>query len=119
VLDAFPPAAFASTQALPFCVELIPAAHNKGSALALLLAHLNAARAGEAQIAPAHVLAFGDGGNDVPLLAAAGMPVAMANAMPGAAAVAKWRTGSNDEGGVGMFLEKVFFPEEGTQGGPV
>jgi hydroxymethylpyrimidine pyrophosphatase-like HAD family hydrolase len=92
-------------------VELIPAGHNKGTALALLLTHLNAHRPWFEHIMPAHVLAFGDGGNDVPLFAAAGMSVAMANAMPEALAAARWRTGSNDEGGVGMFLEKVFFPD--------
>jgi hydroxymethylpyrimidine pyrophosphatase-like HAD family hydrolase len=61
------------------------------------------------QILPNQVLAFGDGGNDVAMLEVAGLSVAMGNAMPAAARAAKWRTGTNDEGGVGQFIEKVFF----------
>jgi hydroxymethylpyrimidine pyrophosphatase-like HAD family hydrolase len=44
------------------------------------------------------------------MLQLAGYSVAMSNAMPAAETVARYRTGSNDEGGVGMWLERVFFP---------
>lgn len=44
------------------------------------------------------------------MLEIAGMSVAMGNAMPAATRTAKWQTGTNDEGGVGLFLEKIFFP---------
>jgi hydroxymethylpyrimidine pyrophosphatase-like HAD family hydrolase len=77
------------------------------------LAHLNATRApGTREMVPAGVIAFGDGGNDVPMFEVAGMSVAMGNAMPVARAKARWVTDTNDAGGVGTFLQKVFFPDE-------
>jgi hydroxymethylpyrimidine pyrophosphatase-like HAD family hydrolase len=114
VLSTFPATAFSATQALTFCVELIPAQYNKGTALLSLLEHLNASRPPADQIPLSQVIAFGDGGNDVAMLEVAGMSVAMGNAMPSAAAVAKWRTATNDEGGVGLFLEKIFFPSQSS-----
>lgn len=93
-------------------MELIPAAHNKGTALAVLLKHLNAAAvaAGRETLGPENVIAFGDGQNDVSMFGVAGMSVAMANAMDSARAAATWVTDSNDRGGVGTFLEQVFWP---------
>lgn len=41
----------------------------------------------------------------------AGMSVAMGNAMAVAREAALWETGTNDEGGVGLFLGRVFFGE--------
>lgn len=111
MLESWTPTdAFALTQALTFCIELIPAAHNKGTALSRLLAHLNTAS--PTPIYPANVIAFGDGENDVSMFKVAGMSVAMGNAMAVAKAAATWDTVSNDEGGVGTFLERVFFSEE-------
>jgi hydroxymethylpyrimidine pyrophosphatase-like HAD family hydrolase len=45
------------------------------------------------------------------MLEVAGMSVAMGNAMDAARKAAKWETLTNDEGGVGRFLERVFFAE--------
>lgn len=57
---------------------------------------------------PKQVLAFGDGENDVEMLREAAYSVAMGNAMPAAVAAARYTTTSNDEGGVGEFIEKVW-----------
>ncbi|HLQ32996.1 MAG TPA: HAD family hydrolase [Chloroflexota bacterium] len=53
----------------------------------------------------AHTMAIGDGINDVDLLQAVGMPVAVANAIPEAKAVAKAVVSSNDEDGVAEAIE--------------
>lgn len=93
-------------------MELIPAAHNKGTALTAVLKHLNAAAIadGRETLGPENVIAFGDGQNDVSMFGVAGMSVAMGNAMDSARAAATWVTDSNDRGGVGTFLETVFWP---------
>jgi hydroxymethylpyrimidine pyrophosphatase-like HAD family hydrolase len=103
-----PPESFAITQALTFCVELIPAKHNKGTALRALLTHLNSLP-GTEPIDPANVITFGDGENDISMFQVAGISVAMGNAMPAAKAAARYVTASNDEGGLGRFLETIFF----------
>lgn len=60
-------------------------------------------------IAVENVISFGDGQNDVSMFKVAGMSVAMGNGMPAAKEVAVWETSTNDEGGLGVFLEKIFF----------
>jgi Cof subfamily protein (haloacid dehalogenase superfamily) len=99
---------FALTQALPFCVELIPSAHNKGTALIRLLKYWN--ETATEPIGPENVITFGDGENDVSMFRVSGMSVAMGNAMETARSEAIFSTDSNDDGGVGTFLEKVFWP---------
>ena len=54
----------------------------------------------------AETVAFGDGGNDVTLLEAAGTGVAMANACEEAKAAADAVTLSNSEDGIAEYLEK-------------
>ena len=51
------------------------------------------------------IMAFGDSSNDVQMIQAAAVGVAMANAVPEAKAVADFITGSNAEDGVAMALE--------------
>jgi hydroxymethylpyrimidine pyrophosphatase-like HAD family hydrolase len=110
-LEAWEPAnAFSVTQALTFCIELIPANHNKGTALITLLNHLNSLPDAQ-HIDPANVITFGDGENDISMFKVAGMSVAMGNAMPVAKANARWQTGTNDEGGLGNFLESILFTD--------
>ena len=53
------------------------------------------------------VVAFGDDHNDVELIRAAGLGVAMANAAPAVLEVADLVTGSNDEDGVGEVLREL------------
>jgi HAD superfamily hydrolase (TIGR01484 family) len=71
-----------------------------------------AAYAEELGIAAADVLAFGDMPNDLPLLAWAGVGVAVANAHPEVLAAADEVTASNDEDGVAQVLER-WFPDLG------
>ncbi len=54
-----------------------------------------------------NVMAFGDNYNDIDMLAAAGIGVAVENAIPEVLAVADVVTGSNKEDGVALFLEEV------------
>ncbi|KAJ8609526.1 hypothetical protein MRB53_039084 [Persea americana] len=97
--NEYPASAFTLTQALPFCVELIPTTGSKGIALAKIIG---------TETDPERVVAFGDGENDVSMFQVAGYSVSMANAMPIAKEHATCSTLSNDEGGVGVWLEKVY-----------
>jgi hydroxymethylpyrimidine pyrophosphatase-like HAD family hydrolase len=54
----------------------------------------------------ANAMAIGDGINDVDLLQAVGMPVAVGNAVPEAKAVAKVVVSGNDEDGVAEAIER-------------
>ncbi len=72
----------------------------KATTLALLAEELG--------IGPADVLAFGDMPNDLPMLAWAGTPYAMANAHPSVLAAVDRRAPSNDEDGVAVVLAQVF-----------
>lgn len=55
----------------------------------------------------AEVMAFGDGMNDLEMLAWAGVGVAMANASPGAKAAADQVTADNDHDGVALVVEEL------------
>ena len=57
-------------------------------------------------LGPEQVMAFGDAGNDLEMLAWAGWSFAMANASVEAKKAARYETGSNAEGGVGMAVER-------------
>ena len=78
--------------------EVIAGDIDKGEALRFLLRHLG--------LEASQVLAMGDGGSDLPLLQAAGIGVAMANATEGVKAAADFVTTSCDEDGVAVALEK-------------
>ena len=68
------------------------------------LAHL----ARERGVDAADVVAFGDMPNDLPMLAWAGLGVAMGNAHPDVLALADEVTASNDDDGVAQVLERWF-----------
>lgn len=53
------------------------------------------------------VIAFGDGENDLSMIRAAGIGVAMGNAMPSVKAAARMVTGSNDENGIAHALSQL------------
>lgn len=55
------------------------------------------------------VLAIGDSGNDVSMLKAAGVGVAVANATPAAKAAAKYFVVSNEENGIADAINKFFY----------
>jgi hydroxymethylpyrimidine pyrophosphatase-like HAD family hydrolase len=59
-------------------------------------------------IPPERVAAVGDADNDVPMLAAAGLGVAMQNAYPAALAVAERVIGSNDSDAIALLVEDLF-----------
>jgi len=92
---------FKVTRAIPWILEAIPLNVNKGEGLLRLCQTLGT-------VSPDQVLAFGDGENDIDMFKVVGHPVAMANAMPAALATAKYTADSNDEGGVGAFIEKIW-----------
>lgn len=84
-------------------IEIGPAGVNKGTALAAL--------AGTLAIPMTEVLAVGDNDNDVSMIAAAGIGVAMGNATPAARAAADYVTASNKEGGVALAVRALAFGE--------
>ena len=79
------------------------ASQAKGEAFLWLLNHLG--------IDPSETLAMGDGGSDIPLLRAAGIGIAMANALDYVKEAADDVTASCDEDGVALALEKYVFGE--------
>ncbi|GAA6027354.1 hypothetical protein JCM8097_002621 [Rhodosporidiobolus ruineniae] len=105
----FPNVAFKITRALPYIIEIVAEGVDKSAALAFFCAKFG--------VHPDNVITFGDGENDCGMFAASGYSVSMANAMPKPKQVAKFSTLSNNEGGVGEFLNKIFRPELATEGG--
>lgn len=86
---------------LPGNLELTVAGVNKGAAV-LALAQLLG-------LEPCQTMACGDGGNDIAMIQAAGIGVAMANGMPEVKAAADFVTKSNMEDGVAYAIEKFVF----------
>ena len=91
----------AVTSSIPRNVELNSLDARKGAALTRLAAYLGAE--------PAETMAFGDDLNDITMLKAAGIGVAMGNASPEAKAAADYVTASCDESGVAQALERLLF----------
>lgn len=79
-------------------LELTAAGVHKGAALAALAGRLGLDRD--------QVMAFGDADNDLEMLSWAGWSFAMGNGVPAAKEAARFVTGANYEGGVGMAVEK-------------
>lgn len=86
----------------PHFLEVTPPGIDKGTSLTWLCGHLG--------IDPAEMIAFGDSGNDVPMLQLAGLGVAVENALPGTKAVADCIVASNDEDGVADAIEQYVLP---------
>jgi Cof subfamily protein (haloacid dehalogenase superfamily) len=91
----------AITRATPGMIEVLPFGASKGHGVSKLLQALN--------VRPEQVLAVGDGENDVEMLRLCGISVVMANGVPSAVSAAKYRTASNDEGGVADAIERFVF----------
>ncbi len=64
----------------------------------VLLKHLD--------VDPQAIMTIGDGSNDLEMVSAAGLGVAMGNAVPAVKAAASVVVGTNDEGGVAEALER-------------
>ena len=84
-------------------IEVNSADATKGKALLALAEHIGSPRAG--------VMAFGDGLNDLSMIRAAGIGVAMGNACDEAKAVADWITLSCDDHGVAHGIEQFCFSQ--------
>jgi Cof subfamily protein (haloacid dehalogenase superfamily) len=80
-------------------VQLCAGTADKASALAVLLAQWGCTFA--------DVVAIGDDVNDIELVHAASLGVAVANAIPAVKAVANWLAPSNDEGGVAWTIARL------------
>jgi Cof subfamily protein (haloacid dehalogenase superfamily) len=81
-------------------LEISAVGVSKASGLATVCADLG--------VAAEQVVAFGDMPNDLPMLAWAGLGVAVANAHPEVLAVADEVTGRNDDDGVAQVLDRWF-----------
>lgn len=81
-------------------LEFLPPHTDKASGLKQLLGHFNEDYD--------NLMAFGDEENDLGMLTAAKVGVAMANAIPAVKAATTNATLSNDEDGVAVFLENYF-----------
>lgn len=88
-----------ATTSTPNNLEIGHARAEKGAALAALAEYLGLARE--------ETMAFGDGLNDVSMLRAAGVGVAMGNAAPEAKAAADLVTGTNEADGVAAAIERL------------
>lgn len=119
---SFPDTPFKTTRALPYIIEIVAEGVDKSGALAYFC--------GKYDIKPENVITFvrflllcissdqsltfpscteqGDGENDVGMFNAAGYSVSMGNAMDAPRNAASYSTGTNNEGGVGQFLDRVF-----------
>lgn len=85
------------TTSLPYLLELGRAGVSKGTGLAHVAEVLG--------LSPARIVAFGDGENDLDLLAWAGFGVAVEHAHPALRAAADWLCPGPDEDGVARVME--------------
>lgn len=89
---------FAMVKSMPFYLEVLNKKATKGTAVTELANFLS--------ISMDEVMAIGDNENDLSMLEAAGIGVAMGNAVPAAKEIADKITKSNDEHGVAFALEE-------------
>ena len=98
-IAAFLPESLTVVQTAAFYLEVIPRVINKGQGIRDICKVLG--------IEPAEVVSFGDAANDIPMLEAAGMGVAMGNAQTAVKQAADMVTLSNNEDGIAAALEKL------------
>ena len=97
----FPLAAIASMRDSPVqVVDVQPVCEGKAEALRVLSQRFG--------IPPERVVCVGDADNDVHMLRAAGLGVAMGNATPGARAAARRVIGDNNSGALADLIEELF-----------
>jgi len=95
----FLPESLTVVQTAPFYLEVIPRVINKGQGIRDICGVLG--------IDTEEVISFGDAENDIPMLRAAGMGVAMGNAAEAVKAAADMVTLTNNEDGIAAALEKL------------
>ncbi|MEU4231907.1 HAD family hydrolase [Nonomuraea sp. NPDC026600] len=94
--------------------HLVTPTHSSGRGLIEMSAHgvtkatALAALAGQYEIKPSQVVAFGDMPNDLPMLNWAGTSYAVANAHPAVLAAVDHVTAANNEDGVARVLERLY-----------
>lgn len=98
-IAAFLPDELNVVQTAAFYLEIIPRHINKGQGI------IDACRA--LSLDPKEVIAFGDAANDIPMLRAAGMGVAMGNAADAVKAAADYVTLNNNADGIAAALESL------------
>ena len=98
-IAGFLPESLTVVQTAAFYLEVIPKVINKGQGIRDICGVLG--------LDPAEVIAFGDAENDIPMLRAAGMGVAMGNAQDAVKAAADMVTLSNNDDGIADALEKL------------
>ena len=91
----------AVTSSITNNIEINDKTATKGEALRFLCRHLG--------VDVRDTMAFGDGSNDMSMIQAAGIGVAMANADPALQAAADFVTDTNDADGVAKAIEKFCF----------
>ena len=95
----FLPESLTVVQTAPFYLEVIPRVINKGQGIRDICGVLG--------ISAEEVITFGDAENDIPMLVAAGMGVAMGNAAEPVKLAADMVTLSNNDDGIAAALEKL------------
>jgi Cof subfamily protein (haloacid dehalogenase superfamily) len=104
-IAAFLPEELTVVQTAPFYLEVIPKRINKGQGIRDICRTLD--------MGPEAVIAFGDAENDIPMLLAAGLGVAMGNATAAVKAAADYVTRSNNEDGIAAALCQLMPDLEG------
>uniref|UniRef100_A0A7S3VSK7 Uncharacterized protein n=1 Tax=Dunaliella tertiolecta TaxID=3047 RepID=A0A7S3VSK7_DUNTE len=94
-----------TTTAVPCMLEVLPLGASKGTGVLWLLKHMN--------VDPSTVMALGDGENDVEMLEAVGLGIAMGNAGKKARAVSADVMSTNDEDGVAQAIDKYVLSPRG------
>lgn len=87
------------TSALRNCIDILDGSVSKAKGLEVLAENLNIKRE--------QIIAVGDNINDIPMLKYAGFSVAMGNAPDTVKKKADFVTGTNNEDGIAMFVEKL------------
>ena len=98
-IAAFLPDTLTVVQTAPFYLEVIPKTINKGQGIRDICSVLG--------IKTENVIAFGDAANDIPMLRAAGVGVAMGNAAEDVKEIADLVTLSNNVDGIAAALNKL------------
>jgi Cof subfamily protein (haloacid dehalogenase superfamily) len=96
-IAGFLPPELTVVQTAPFYLEIIPASINKGQGLLQICKLLDIPRE--------QTMAFGDAENDIPMLKAAGLGIAMENATDATKAAADRITLSNNQDGIAAIVE--------------